>query len=140
MKRNMTIALLVLTAILCVVATGCGSRKNQTTANDTMNGTTSNGTHSSSSAGQDFHNAGEDIRDTVDSAGSAIGNTVEGVGDAITGNNHNGTTTNGTTNTGTTSNHYASSGVPYDQLLDDGRVTDTDGNLNNDTAARNRIR
>ena len=78
MKRNMTIALLVLTAILCVVATGCGSRKNQTTANDTMNGTTSN--------------------------------------------------------------HYASSGVPYDQLLDDGRVTDTDGNLNNDTAARNRIR
>lgn len=135
MKRNMTLALLVLTAILCVVATGCGSRKNQTTANDTMNGATSSsgaasGSHAGSSAGQDFQNAGEDVRDTLDSAGNAIGNTVEGVGDAITGNNN--------TNNGATSNHYASSGVPYDQLLDDGKVTDKDGNLNNDNTARNR--
>ena len=55
---------------------------------------------------------------------------LDNAGDAITGNNnHPDSSQNG-----------ATSGVPYDDLLSDGSVTDQDGNLNNDTAAKNRSR
>ena len=142
MKRSMTLALLVLAAIVCVVATGCGSRKDQST-NDTMNGTTSSSGATSSNGSANGSNGSGD---SASGSGGAIGSTMEGVGDAITGSNGSGSGSgsgsgNGSgssSGSGSTSNHYASSGVPYDQMLDNGKVTDHDGNLNNDHAARGR--
>lgn len=140
MKRSMTLALLVLAAIVCVVATGCGSRKDQSTTNDTMNGTTSSSgaTSSNGSANGSTGSGG-----SASGSGGAIGSTMEGVGDAITGSNGSGSGSGSGgsgsgSGSGSTSNHYASSGVPYDQMLDNGKVTDHDGNLNNDPAARGR--
>lgn len=137
MKRNFTLGLLVLTAIVCVVATGCGSRQdnpsnttNGSTAQDTMNGSgSSNGSSnggSSAQSGSSSQSGGNLLED----AGNAIGNGLENAGDAITGNG---------------SSSGATSGVPYDQMLDNGKVTDHDGNLKNDAGsstsmARNRSR
>lgn len=134
MKRSMTLALLVLAAIVCVVATGCGSRKDQST-NDTMNGTTSSSGATSSNGSANGSNGSGD---SASGSGGAIGSTMEGVGDAITGSNGSGSGSGSSSGSGSTSNHYASSGVPYDQMLDNGKVTDHDGNLNNDPAARGR--
>ena len=135
MKRSMTLALLVLAAIVCVVATGCGSRKDQSTTNDTMNGTTSSSGATSSNGSANGSNGSGD---SASGSGGAIGSTMEGVGDAITGSNGSGSGSGSSSGSGSTSNHYASSGVPYDQMLDNGKVTDHDGNLNNDPAARGR--
>ena len=120
MKRNFVLTLLILTA-LCVVTTGCGRRKddpvannnNNNTVQDTMQDPAQSGGNSSSGSIMD------DVEEGLDNAG-----------DAITGNNnHPDSSQNG-----------ATSGVPYDDLLSDGSVTDQDGNLNNDTAAKNRSR
>lgn len=118
MKRNFVLTLLILTA-LCVVTTGCGRRKddpvtnNNNTVQDTMQDPAQSGGNSSSGSIMD------DVEEGLDNAG-----------DAITGNN----------NHPSSSQNGATSGVPYDDLLSDGSVTDQDGNLNNDTAAKNRSR
>ena len=124
MKRRFTISLLVLTAIVCVVATGCGSRKEDNTsgnnAGSTTQGTMNNGSSSSGNgaSGSIMGEAGQDL----EHAGDAIMDGVENAGDAITGNN----------GSSSGNNNGSTSGVPYNDLLDDGKVTDRDGNLNND--------
>ena len=135
MKRNCTLALLVLTAALCVVATGCGSRKdpatdnNGTTSSNTAQDTMNNGSNSNGNGSGSSSSIMDEAGQGLEHAGDAIMDGVENAGDAITGNN------NGTTNNGASSSHNgATSGVPYDQMLRDGKVTDRDGNLNNNAS------
>lgn len=113
MKKNVTATLLAL-ALLCTLTTGCGSRNDQggnggntsvTTPSENNGGSVSNGSGS---------NGGSSIMDDVEQG-------LEDAGDALTGNNGSHGANNG---------NGAQSGVPYDELLDDGRVHDTDGNLN----------
>lgn len=111
MKKNFVLTLLAL-SMLCVLTTGCGSRKNDTagttgsTVQDTMNDPTNNGT-------------GSTIMDEAEQG-------LENAGDAITGNGS--ASSGGSSSSGS---NGATSGVPYDELLNDGKVTDHDGNLNN---------
>ena len=108
MKRNFVLTLLLL-SLLCVVTTGCGKRKEETTTNhstvqDTMQPPAQNGSNS--------------LMDDVEQG-------LENAGDAIMGDD--------------TYNDAANDpGVPYDDLLGDGTVTDHDGNLNNDAKNRRR--
>ena len=113
MKKNVTATLLAL-ALLCALTTGCGSRNDQggnggntsvTTPSENNGGSVSNGSVS---------NGSSSIMDDVEQG-------LEDAGDALTGNNGSHGANNG---------NGAQSGVPYDELLDDGRVHDTDGNLN----------
>ena len=133
MKRNFVFTLLLLTA-LCVMTTGCGSRQNDTTSGSTVQDTMQDsGQNGSSSNGGSPSNGSSNGSSSSNGSGSSSGSLMddmeqglENAGDAITGNSSHGS---------------ASSGVPYDDLLSDGKVTDHDGNLNNDTsAARSRSR
>ena len=117
MKRNFVLTLLLL-SMLCVVTTGCGSRKDNTansTVQDTMQSPTQNSPQNGTS------NNSDSLMDDVEQG-------LENTGDAIMGDD----TYNDAANT---------PGVPYNDLLGDGTVTDRDGNLNNDVpAAKNRKR
>lgn len=108
MKKNVTATLLAL-ALLCALTTGCGSRNDQG-----GNGGNTSVTTPGENNGGSGSNGGSSIMDDVEQG-------LEDAGDALTGNNGSHGANNG---------NGAQSGVPYDELLDDGRVHDTDGNLN----------
>ena len=139
MKKQFTLALVALAA-LCAL-TGCGNRGNNADNTTPNNGSASVTTPDGSTSGNGL--AG-DVENGLDDAGNAIGNGLNDVGEAITGNNgatsgtNNGATsgtnngaTSGTNNGAAsgTNNGTVSSGVPYDQMLDNGRVHDSDGFL-----------
>jgi len=121
MKKNFVLTLLAL-SMLCVLTTGCGSRKDDTagttgsTVQDTMNDPTNNGT-------------GSTIMDEAEQG-------LENAGDAITGNgsSSSGNSSASSGSSSSSSSNGATSGVPYDELLNDGKVTDRDGNLNNNAS------
>lgn len=115
MKKQFTLALVALAA-LCAL-TGCGNRGNNANNTTPNNGSASVTTPDGSTSGNGLVG---DVENGLNDAGNAIGNGLNDVGDAITGNN--GATSG--TNNGT-----VSSGVPYDQMLDNGRVHDSDGFL-----------
>ena len=119
MKKQFTLALVALAA-LCAL-TGCGNRGNNADSTTPNNGSASVTTPDGSTSGNGL--AG-DVENGLDDAGNAIGNGLNDVGEAITGNNGATSGTNNGTNNGT-----VSSGVPYDQMLDNGRVHDSDGFL-----------
>ena len=113
MKRSFMLTLLLLTA-LCVVTTGCGKSKNDTVPNNSTVQDTMK---------PPAQNNGNSLMDDVEQG-------LDNAGDAITGND----TYNNT-------NNAANPGVPYNEMLDNGTVTDHDGDLNNDVpAAKHRKR
>ena len=127
MKKQFTLALVALAA-LCAL-TGCGHRGNNADSTTPNSGSASVTTPDGSTSGNGL--AG-DVENGLDDAGNAIGNGLNDVGEAITGNNGATSGTNNGTNNGATSgtnNGTVSSGVPYDQMLDNGRVHDSDGFL-----------
>ena len=105
MKRSFMLTLLLLTA-LCVVTTGCGKSKNDTVPNNSTVQDTMK---------PPAQNNGNSLMDDVEQG-------LDNAGDAITGND----TYNNT-------NNAANPGVPYNEMLDNGTVTDHDGDLTNDT-------
>ena len=114
MKKNVTATLLAL-ALLCALTTGCGSRNDQgSNGGNTTVTTPSENNGSGGNGGNGGNGGGSSIMDDVEQG-------LEDAGDALTGNNGSHGANNG---------NGAQSGVPYDELLDDGRVHDTDGNLN----------
>ena len=113
MKRSFMLTLLLLTA-LCVVTTGCGKSKNDPVPNNNTVQDTMK---------PPAQNEGNSLMDDVEQG-------LDNAGDAITGNDSYNSTNQNTT-----------PGVPYNEMLDNGTVTDHDGDLTNDVpTAKNRRR
>ena len=94
---------LLLLTALCVVTTGCGKSKNDTVPNNSTVQDT---------VKPPAQNDGNSLMDDVEQG-------LDNAGDAITGND--------------SYNNDKAPGVPYDEMLDNGTVTDHDGDLTNDT-------
>ena len=118
MKKNVTATLLAL-ALLCALTTGCGSRNDQgSNGGNTTVTTPSENNGSGGNGGNGGNGGGSSIMDDVEQG-------LEDAGDALTGSDGGN----------------VQSGVPYDELLDDGRVHDTDGNLGDgENSAKTRSR
>ena len=103
------------TATLLALALLCGLTTGCGSRNDKDNNNGGNTTVTTPG-----ENNGNSIMDDVEQG-------LEDAGDALTGNNGGNSSVQG--------------GVPYDELLDDGRVHDTDGNLNDgENSAKTRSR
>ena len=136
MKKQFTLALVALAA-LCAL-TGCGNRKETADNHNADTSVTAPNGSTSTTNPNGSHSVMDDVENGIADTGDAIRDSVNDVGDAITGNN-NGTTSNGNTGNGNTGNG-ATSGVPYDEMLNNGTVHDTDGVLTDGENARTRAR
>lgn len=128
MKRSLSLLLAVF--LLTASLTACGRRdKNNMTTDETVHNNTAtdqnNTTNDQHSVMDDLENAGEDVVHGAENVGEAVVDGTHEVGDALTGNN-------------TTADHNTG-GVSYGQMLDNGHVDDTNGNLQDqETTTRSR--
>ena len=130
MKRVLSLLLVSLLMVSSLAACGCTAKQagnedqvgtngqNGNAMTDGTNNGTNQGTLTDDNSANngtvtgDLENDGEDMINGAENVGEAVKDGVEEAGDALTGHN------NGTTG-----------GVTYEQMLRNGRVSDTDGNL-----------